>query len=215
MLARTTYLAAQRAATSKKTKKQAATTPLLKSTLFQTNQPTDINQHLFDAKSYLSSTHFSMLSNIDQHSLKYHLFTPVGIHAISNGYITIAEFLGLSISVRETLHRLFNPTYADVNSHKLVIDEIFTKKHLTIDELKGSSPINREMLVRLVTNQNGLKLLSDGVLDKDDYLNRLSTEEQSNLLRTLKDFNSPHLECDYQALIDAVRKKISSQSNSL
>lgn len=169
----------------------------------------------FDAVKYLKSNHYTSLSTVDQNSLKNCLFTPVGIHAVNQGYITITKFLTCNIRVRETINRLLNPTYAtNLDDQKATIDHIFQKGYITLENLTELVPIQREMLVCLLTNKTGLRLLDDGALTTENYLGELNTDEQAALLKNINT-SDVHLDSSYDELLEQLKSKFSSSAPSL
>ncbi|MFZ2314409.1 MAG: hypothetical protein WAW86_01950 [Gammaproteobacteria bacterium] len=169
---------------------------LFNSTRAYTTAPTKA----FDLEQYRKSSHFMLLPEFDQTSLKYHLFTPLGLYALEKAYITINQFLSLNVSTRETLGRLLAPQdKKDMLRSEAIIDRIFKNEHLNLsgDMFNNLKYDKREMLIRLYTlpKEIGLHMIEGKHITIDDYLN-LELEQQQKTLDTLTDSASTyHLEC--------------------
>lgn len=153
----------------------------------------------FSVQQYQKSSHFMLLSDFDQTSLKNHLFTGLGQYALMKNYIDVDQFLTLNVSARETLSRLLAPQEKNRLRSETIIDRIFKNGHLNLsdDMFNNLKSDKREMLIRLyaLPKEIGLCMIENGHININDYLD-LSLEEQQTVLGTLAEAaDTYHLEC--------------------
>lgn len=173
----------------------------------------------FDLEQYRKSSHFMLLSEFDQMSLKHHLFTPLGLYALKKSHITIDQFLSLSVSARETLGRLLAPQEEkNIIRNEAIIDRIFKNEHLNLsgEMFNNLKSDKREMLIRLyaLPKEIGLHMIESKHIAIEDYLH-LEPELQQKTLDTLTDSaNTYHLECDETKVISKIAAIFSEKIKS-